>query len=1084
MINGSVRLENNLDVFVPLDKAQHLAVVRRMVEQPEDDTLVDSPSIPPLVRSMKGQCNFSDQIIVNPDKYISDKTANSFKALNQQFDKVFDPAFGAYNDASGVIRAKINLGKVPPPPHKSKIPLYKSANLKLLQEEFDKLESLGVLAKPEEVGVDVVFSSPSLLIKKPSGGFRLCTAFNELGQYTRILPTASSSPNEVLRKLAKWKYMVKSDLTKSFFQIPIDKSSMQYLGTATPFKGLRVYTRAAMGMPGSSEYLQELMCRVLGDFVEEGFVVLIADDIHVCGNTEEEILNNWSRVLERLSANNLSLSASKTTICPVKTIILGWQWNAGTLTPCVHKISALALAEPPQTCSAMRSYIGAFKALSKCIPCYASLISPLEDSIKGLQGQNKITWNFCLTEQFENCRAALKSPKSITIPTPSDRLVLTTDASVVNKGLGATMFILRDTTRLIGGFFSFKLNEHQIKWLPCEVEALAISSAINFFAPYIRESPHKVQVLTDSKACYEAYLKLNKGCFSASNRISTFLSTLSSFNVEVCHIKGVANPSSDFSSRNPKECHDSSCQICKFVNDTVDSVVQTVSVQDIISGKVKMPFINESAWRSSQQECQTLKRVHAHLTHRTRPQKKSRNIRKVKRYLQIASINDRGLLIVKKSSPFVQHNLIVVPTELLKGLITALHIQFKHPTATQLCQIFDRYFYAVNSNESIKSITAVCDFCNALKKIPSELREQSSSKLPSCPGQQFSTDIIRRCRQKIFITRDVFSSFTTAILISDETASSLRSGLISTTSLLRQTNCSVRVDGATGFVALKEDSILKELGITLDYGRVKNPNKNPVIDNGIQELEKEILIEGLEGQEITNSSLNLCLRQINSKIRHCGLSANEIITRRDQVTGKVLDFADSDLVAAQQKLRTKNHEYSSKSKARGGKPAVDDGIIIGDLVYIKSEGDKFHSRPQYIVTHRSGDLCELKKMSNGKFMSRPLEVPAQDLFKVQNTSKSKVYERLLSESDDSDEDEPTAVPIDPTPQHEQQSVAESEGSPNTSNVPSNNSTPSSTQSHENGEEKEDGSSMPTYSSGRPKRNCGPPKRLIDELTNK
>ena len=251
------------------------------------------------------------------------------------------------------------------------------------------------------------------------------------------------------------------------------------------------------------------------------------------------------------------------------------------------------------------------------------------------------------------------------------------------------------------------------------------------------------------------------------------------------------------------------------MNETVDSVVHTVSVQDVISGKVKMPFINESAWLSSQQECPTLKKVHAHLTHGTRPQKKSRNIREVKRYLQIASINDRGLLIVKKSSPFVQHNLIVVPTEILRGLVTALHIQFKHPAATQLCQIFDRYFYAINSSEMIKSVTEVCDFCNSLKKIPSELREQSSTELPTVPGQQFSTDIIRRNCQKIFVTRDVFSSFTTAILISDETSSSLRSGLISTTSFLRQANCSVRVDGATGFVALREDSILKELGIKI-----------------------------------------------------------------------------------------------------------------------------------------------------------------------------------------------------------------------------------------------------------------------------
>ena len=175
-----------------------------------------------------------------------------------------------------------------------------------------------------------------------------------------------------------------------------------------------------------------------------------------------------------------------------------------------------------------------------------------------------------------------------------------------------------------------KLNEHQLKWLPCEHEALAITSALHFFSPYIRESLHKVQILTDSKACYEAYLKLNKGHFSASNRISTFLTALSSYNVELCHLKGVANLSADYASRHPKQCHDPSCQICKFVEECVDSTVQSVSVQDVLSGEVKMPFMNETAWRSAQQECSILKRAYAHLTQGTRPQRKSRNLRDLK----------------------------------------------------------------------------------------------------------------------------------------------------------------------------------------------------------------------------------------------------------------------------------------------------------------------------------------------------------------------------------------------------------------------------------------------------------------------
>ena len=219
-----------------------------------------------------------------------------------------------------------------------------------------------------------------------------------------------------------------------------------------------------------------------------------------------------------------------------------------------------------------------------------------------------------------------------------------------------------------------------------------------------------------------------------------------------------------------------------------------------------------------------------------------------------------------------------------------------------------------------------------------------------------------------------------------------------------------------GFVALKDDSLLKEHGITIDYGRVKNPNKNPVIDKCIQELEREFLSAELDGQSLSNTTIGTSLRQLNSRIRHCGLSAKEIITKRDQITGYPLEFSDTDLTKHQHDLREKNHLYSSKSKARGGKPAAKDCINVGDLVFIKSEGDKFHRRPQYLVTNLADGFCILQKMSNGKFMSRFLKVPVMDVFKVSEaltpveTNKSReTYPHAASnsanDSDDSTDDD-------------------------------------------------------------------------------
>ena len=59
---------------------------------------------------------------------------------------------------------------------------------------------------------------------------------------------------------------------------------MKYCGVATPFKGIRVYTSSAMGMPGSKTALEEVMCCALGHLLQDGIATKIADDLYVGGN--------------------------------------------------------------------------------------------------------------------------------------------------------------------------------------------------------------------------------------------------------------------------------------------------------------------------------------------------------------------------------------------------------------------------------------------------------------------------------------------------------------------------------------------------------------------------------------------------------------------------------------------------------------------------------------------------------------------------------------------------------------------------------------------------------------------------------
>ena len=178
------------------------------------------------------------------------------------------------------------------------------------------------------------------------------------------------------------------------------------------------------------------------------------------------------------------------------------------------------------------------------------------------------------------------------------------------------------------------------------MESLSITAAINHFAPDIVNSNHQTLVLTDSLPSVQAYAKLKKGQFSSSSRVSTFLSTVSRYNVHIAHLKGSENIYSDYISRNPVECNEKSCQICTFIQDIGESVIRSCSVKDILDSKCSVPFSSRKGWHELQMSDDSLRRTCAHLKQGTTPSKKCTKISDVKRYLQVARIAKDGLLVV------------------------------------------------------------------------------------------------------------------------------------------------------------------------------------------------------------------------------------------------------------------------------------------------------------------------------------------------------------------------------------------------------------------------------------------------------
>ena len=1021
-VDHAVRVSNTTDSPILLKSGEQLCQVRHILPVDASASTAPTSTRNPATPSLTTCKPFSPHVILDPDGCLDQDTRDKFIAVNLEFDDVFNPSISKYNGASGKIEAVVNIGPTLPPQRKGRLPQYNRNTLEELQVKFDELEAAGVFAKPEQVNVHVEYLNTSFLVKKPNGGSRLVTSFGEVAKYSKPQPSLMPNVDGVLREIGKWKYMVITDLLKSFYQIPLANSSMKYCGVATPFKGIRVYTRSAMGMPGSETCLEELMSRVLGDLIQEGCVAKIADDLYVGGNSPIEVLDNWSRVLALLQKNNLRLSAAKTIICPKKATVLGWVWSSGTLQASPHKLAALSSVEPPSTVQGLRSFIGAYKVLSRVLPRFAVLLDPLDQATAGKESREKIVWSDDLLLTFKTAQHALKDHRTITIPQPQDALWIVTDGSIKNRGIAATLYVHRHEKLLLAGFFSAKLRRYQVTWLPCEIEALGIGAAIKHFAPYIIQSPHTTEVLTDSRPCVQAYEKLQRGEFSASSRVTTFLSTLSRYSVHLRHIAGVENLPSDYASRNPNECLDSSCQICKFIVELEDSVIRSLSVSDVLQGSVKMPFTSRAAWQATQLECPHLRRTHSHLSQGTRPSKKANNIIDVKRYLKDVVIAADGLLVVRDHQPFQPpRECLVVPRSVLNGLLTALHIRFSHPSKYQTKRLFSRYFFALDVDKAIDFVSSSCHTCQSVKSIPKQFQPQSCEEAPRSIGVSFAADVARRHRQMILVLRETVSSYTLTTLIKSEKHDDLRNAIIVLCSQLRSLQdggTTVRVDPAPGFCSLANDPILLSHGITLEIGRVKNPNKNPVAERAIEELGLELLNLSPEGGPVSDVTLALATANTNSRIRRDGLSAREVWTQRDQLTGQQLPIVDRQLILSQHFSRQQNHTPSAKSKARGRTNIPSAAVSVGDLVFLKGDKDKLKAREKYLVVNVSEDLsCELRKFTASQFRSKVYSVPMSECYPVTPTVLAQSPQGPIrglykpSSLDSDDDNDPVTLPI-------------------------------------------------------------------------
>ena len=401
--------------------------------------------------------------------------------------------------------------------------------LQVVRKELDLMLSMGVV---EESSSD--YASPICLVPKSDGSVRFCCDYRKLNNFT--VPDAFPLPRveTLIDSLGAAKYLTKLDLSRGYWQVPLDQKASQLSSFITPF-GLFKWKFMPFGLRNAPATFQRLVNKLLSGC--EGFAAAYLDDIIIYSNSWEEHIKHITEILSRIANAGLTLKPSKCVFASATVDYLGHIVGVGKVEPRQLKISAIVNFPKPQSKHQLRQYLGLCGYYRKFLPHYAHLASSLNEMLKKGSSMN---WSPEAEKAFVDIKSRLASNPILRTPDFSQPFSLAVDA--VDKNIGAYLFQVIDGIEHPICYFSKSLNEHQCRYSTIEKEALALLLSVRTFSVYFGSSP--VNVYTDHSP-----LQFLQRMSNVNQKLLRWNLELQAYNLNIIHRPGRFNVIPDLLSR-------------------------------------------------------------------------------------------------------------------------------------------------------------------------------------------------------------------------------------------------------------------------------------------------------------------------------------------------------------------------------------------------------------------------------------------------------------------------------------------------------------------------------------------------------
>lgn len=383
------------------------------------------------------------------------------------------------------------------------------------------------------------YASPVILVKKKTGGYRLCVDFRALNRKIKKDHFPMPRIDDQLDMLNGNTFYTSLDLASGYYQIPISDACKHLTAFITP-DGLYQFKKMPFGLVNSPAVFQRTINQVLGN-ARFNSAIAYMDDILVPGKNFEEGLERLENVFKLLRIAKLTLNLQKCDFFQKEIEYLGYEIGEHGIRPGKTKIVSVEQFPTPRNVHEVRQFVGLASYFRKFIRNFAIMAKPLTDlTRKGIEWH----WGIEQNNSFQHLKTALIQRPVLGIYDPQNETHLHTDAS--KHGLAGILLQKNSETDELKpiAYFSRKTSIEEQNYHAYELETLAVIASLQRFRVYLIGV--KFTLVTDCSALRSTFSKRD-----LIPRIARWWIAIQEFDFEIKYKPGHSMSHVDALSRNP-----------------------------------------------------------------------------------------------------------------------------------------------------------------------------------------------------------------------------------------------------------------------------------------------------------------------------------------------------------------------------------------------------------------------------------------------------------------------------------------------------------------------------------------------------